>query len=172
VVRLAATAVPRLPGLAAPAGPAVLPGWTDRRLDAVLVQLPARALRLLAEADRGAVAGLLGLGDGLTPAGDDVLAGWLVTRHAAGLDGEPVAAAVARARHRTTTLSATLLDRAAAGETVPQLRDVLAGVAAGLPPDRTRALVDDLLAVGHSSGAGLALGASLALAPMWTGVPA
>ena len=64
---------------------------------------------------------------------------------------------------RTTTLSATLLKRAAAGESVPQLRRLLVGVAASLPLDGLRPLLHDLLAVGHSSGAGLATGAALAV---------
>ena len=142
----------------------MLPG-ADPRLDAARAQLPADALRLLATADPAAVPYLLGRGDGVTPVGDDVLAGWLVTRHAEGAGGGPVATAIAQSRDRTTTLSATLLDRAAAGEAVPPLRRLLVCLAAGEPPHRVRARLDELLAVGHSSGAGLALGVTLALGP-------
>ena len=167
VARVATAEVPRLSGLTDAAGTLrdwVLPG-ADRRLDAVRAQLPTAALLLLAAADPAAVPDLLGRGDGVTPVGDDVLAGWLVTRHAAGVTGGPMTVAIARSRDRTTTLSATLLDRAAAGEAVPPLRRLLVGLAASEPPDRVRARLDELLAVGHSSGAGLALGVTLALDP-------
>ncbi len=74
-----------------------------------------------------------------------------------------MAAAVLAGLARTTTLSATLLQRAAAGESVPQLRRLLVGVAGALPLAGLRPLLHDLLAVGHSSGAGLATGAALAV---------
>ena len=174
VTRVSAMAVPRLPTLTAAAG--VVVDWprygAHPRLDAVLSQLPPGALDRLAAADPAAVTELLGRGDGLTPVGDDVLAGWLVTRHAASLGGDAVAAGVARCRDRTGTLSATLLDRAASGETLPQLRDLLLGLAQTAAPGLVRALLDDLLAVGHTSGAGLAVGLALAMAPVRARVPA
>lgn len=131
----------------------------------VSVTLPAPALRSLAAGDPYAVAQLIGRGEGLTPLGDDVLAGWLVTRAAAGLDHGDVGSAVLAATGRTTTVSATLLRRALAGESVPQLRDLLICVGAGAGPDQLRCRLDDVLAVGHTSGVGLALGAALAVAP-------
>jgi hypothetical protein len=174
VARVTAVALPRLPGVAGRSDIGAAHGWTrrgaDLRLEAVVAQLPPGSVDLLAAADPAAVTDLLGRGDGLTPVGDDVLAGWLVTRYAAGLSGDAVAGAVTRCRARTTTLSATLLDRAAAGETVPPLRDLLLALAAGAAPGRVRGLLDGLLAVGHSSGAGLALGVGLALAPAHAGV--
>jgi hypothetical protein len=177
VARVTSMAVPRLPGLRASAAAVrAVPDWqrpgSDPRLDGVLAQLRPGALDLLAAAEPAAVTELLGRGDGLTPVGDDVLAGWLVTRHAAKRGGAAVATAVARSRTRTTTLSATLLDRAAAGETLPQLRDLLVGLGEGATSDRVRLLRDDLIAVGHSSGAGLAVGVALALAPVRAGVRA
>ena len=165
VGRLSAVAAPPLPGLADRGGllaPWLRPG-TDPRLDAVRAELPAPALGLLAAGESGAVDALLGLGGGLTPLGDDVLAGWLVARRAAGLPHDAVAAAVAAGATRTTTLSATLLQRAAAGEAVPELRRLLVAVDASAPPHHLRALLLDLLCVGHSSGAGLATGAALAV---------
>jgi len=165
VARVITAQVPLLSGLteaAATLRDRVLPG-ADPRLDAARAQLPADALRLLAIADSSAVPDLLGRGDGVTPVGDDVLAGWLVTRHAMGAGGGPVAIAIAQSRDRTTTLSATLLDRAAAGEAVPPLRRLLVCLAAGEPADRLHARLDELLRVGHSSGAGLAVGVTLAL---------
>ncbi len=105
-----------------------------------------------------AVAGLVGLGPGLTPAGDDVLAGALVALVAGGDDDRAAAlrAGVRPCRERTTTLSAALLGHAAAGRAVPQLARHLRA------PDDAVALAA-LLAVGGSSGAALALGARIGL---------
>jgi hypothetical protein len=107
-------------------------------------------------------AGLLGRGPGLTPSGDDVLAGYLVGAAAYG-STDQAADDVRRliesqADRRTTTLSAALLRHAAAGETIPQvsgLLDALGDSARRRPLDRALA---DLYAVGHTSGAALASG--------------
>jgi hypothetical protein len=99
---------------------------------------------------------LLGRGPGLTPLGDDVLAGWLTTRAALGRPDHVLSAAVRRRLGVTTLLSATLLDCATRGEALPQLADWLVE-----PTDST---TDALLAVGATSGAGLLAGAGLALA--------
>ncbi|WP_230465943.1 DUF2877 domain-containing protein [[Actinomadura] parvosata] len=86
---------------------------------------------------------LVGLGPGLTPSGDDVLAGLLVTlRHlgvAAGCGravwlADWLAATVTfDARTRTTPISATLLHCAARGEASPEVIAVLRGVAGRQP---------------------------------------
>ncbi len=134
------------------------------RLARALTELPAEAMQRLAACDAAAVAGLLGFGGGLTPLGDDVLAGWLATGAAT---RHPALAAVRSgvtllARQRTTTLSATLLECAARGEGVPQFRALLRGMATG-DPALVRRSVDDLLDVGDTSGSGLVLGALSAL---------
>ena len=92
--------------------------------------LPAGALELLAAGDPGSPA-LLGAGPGLTPLGDDVLAGWLATAVACRHPLLPrIRSAVALAApERTTVLSATLLACAARGEGVPEFRSLLSGVA-------------------------------------------
>lgn len=105
---------------------------------------------------------LLGLGPGLTPAGDDVLAGALVAlRATADPAADTLAAAVEAApATRTTTLSAALLTHATRGECVPELAgflDALDGRA-----DLTNALAR-LRAVGGTSGTALAAGVRLAL---------
>jgi hypothetical protein len=106
---------------------------------------------------------LLGRGPGLTPLGDDVLAGWLATRAAAGRPDPVLASTVRRRLGVTTLLSATLLDCALRGEVLPQLADWLA--------DPTTATTDALLSVGATSGAGLLTGAQLALASLATRDP-
>jgi hypothetical protein len=126
--------------------------------------LPDGALAALVRSDPEAVPALLGLGPGLTPLGDDVLGGWLATAVATRHPGlEAVRTAVAlTARDRTTTLSATLLACAARGEVVPELRNLLAGVADGDETAIVKSL-DALVSVGDTSGAGVLLGAVIAL---------
>jgi hypothetical protein len=115
-----------------------------------------------------AVSQLLGRGPGLTPTGDDVLAGALVTLAAL---GSPLTATLGRAvlaasPDATTTVSAGLLRHAVAGECIPQLADVLTALggttepAVGALPRAAGAL----LAVGHCSGAGLLHGVLVAVA--------
>jgi hypothetical protein len=70
--------------------PAPLRGGWQAALDAALAECPPPPALLaagLAALRGGAIAGLAGLGPGLTPAGDDVLAGYAAWRHA---DGAPV----------------------------------------------------------------------------------
>jgi hypothetical protein len=120
--------------------------------------LPGKALHLLAAGDPAAVPLLLGRGDGLTPLGDDVLGGWLAARVAAGRPVGRVAETCRARRRATTTLSAELLDCAARGEVLPEYAAWLA--APGGDPAAARTA---LLAVGHTSGAGLLVGGALAL---------
>jgi hypothetical protein len=111
-----------------------------------------------------AVRGLVGLGPGLTPAGDDVLCGALAALTALG-DGERrarLAAAVTRHAPRTTTLSAALLHAAAEGYGVPELTRLIVAVLRDEPADARRALAA-VLQIGHSSGVALATGALLVL---------
>jgi Protein of unknown function (DUF2877) len=102
---------------------------------------------------------LVGRGGGLTPLGDDVLCGWIATHRAAGVPTPEVDGVVRAHLHRTTLLSATLLDCAMQGEAIPELGRFLRAVGTAAEPDRAA----DLLGVGGSSGAGLLLGARLAL---------
>ena len=135
----------------------------DARLAVVRRELSGEALRDLAAAEPASVARLLGAGPGLTPLGDDVLSGWLVTAAAtdhAAADG--VREAVRAQGSRTTLLSATLLGCAADGEALPEVRD-LVHASGGLRPGRVDRAFDRLLSVGGTSGAGLAVGCLLAL---------
>ena len=101
---------------------------------------------------------LVGRGPGLTPLGDDVLAGALVAAHAVGdprLGSWRAATLAALAAGRSTAVSRALLHHARDGWAVPELADFVVAVCAG---DATRA-AGPLLRVGHTSGAGLAAGA-------------
>jgi hypothetical protein len=102
---------------------------------------------------------LLGLGPGLTPAGDDVRAGLIVALHHHPRRRAPLAAAVTRlAPRRTTALSAALLRHAAAGRALPAVMDVADHLAGHGPSGDAERVVGRLLAVGSSSGAALAHG--------------
>jgi hypothetical protein len=114
------------------------------------LDLPADGRLTAAHVDR-----LVGRGPGLTPLGDDVLAGWMATRAALGRPDATVAAAVRGRLGATTLLSATLLDCASRGEVLPQLGAWLA--------DPAPVHAEALLAVGATSGAGLMTGAALAI---------
>jgi hypothetical protein len=123
----------------------------------------------LAEPDSQAVLAaarrLMGNGPGLTPLGDDVLAGALA---AARLLGESVGnrrlcrvvtevapTLCAAARERTTALAATLLRHAGRGEVDDASAALLRALCGQGDPGTA---LDRLLAVGHSSGRGLATG--------------
>jgi hypothetical protein len=98
-----------------------------------------------------AVAGLLGRGAGLTPEGDDLLAGAFAVLAAV---GEPVAPPD-DLRERTTALSATLLELAAAGAAPRPLHAVL-----GVRDEHWRGALRELERLGSSSGRAIARGAA------------
>lgn len=146
---------------------------------AVVSQLNQRAARLLAAAragDRGAVMGaarsLLGLGPGLTPSGDDWLAGLVLTlRH---LDDDsapppalPPSAVRAAAREAvqpglTTVVSEHMLQHALDGRGARPLHNLLAALAE-LDPTGAASAVEALLRIGHTSGSDQLCGVLAAL---------
>ena len=136
--------------------------------EALLAALPAEAAGLdpvpaaaataagLAGGDAGPALGLLGRGRGLTPAGDDVVAGALAALELLGTpDPAAVGAVLDAAAEATTLLSAALLRCAARGQVLPQAAELLRALCGGGP---VGAALDALLAVGATSGAALALG--------------
>jgi len=127
-------------------------------------ELGAAAVRLSAEHARLAACGLVGLGAGSTPAGDDFLCGFLAAlgsaagdriAHRAFLDG--LREAVAGLLPATTDLGANAL-RCALRELVPApLHELAAALAAGRTPE-ARSALGRACAQGHSSGADLCTG--------------
>ncbi|WP_169949490.1 DUF2877 domain-containing protein [Microbispora sp. H11081] len=146
---------PRRPGLDPDGAPALL----ERGC------LAGSLLESITAAER-----LIGLGPGLTPSGDDMLAGLLVALRRLGAAADVpravwladwLAAAVTYdARSRTTPVSATLLHCAARGEASPEVTAVLRGVAGHQPLEPA---VRRLLRLGHTSGADLAWGVQIGL---------
>lgn len=109
---------------------------------------------------RAAASGLIGLGAGLTPAGDDVLTGLAFA--AAQLGGPlamiPEAIATVAVPGTTHAVSLTALRQACAGRAVQLLIDVLAAVCGQGPDERIPATVAALVALGHTSGTDLGHG--------------
>ncbi len=106
---------------------------------------------------------LLGRGSGLTPFGDDVTCGMLATLLAT---GDACAMALRErvldlAPDRTTSLSATLLRRAAEGDVLPVFADAVSSLAQ--EDENASERIQRLLSIGHTSGAGMLLGFSIAL---------
>ncbi len=113
-----------------------------------------------------AVTALLGLGPGLTPAGDDALAGALIALCAFGqrATAEQLASALLPlARRRTNAISCAHLKAAAAGEGTAALHDTLVA-AIGADERGTIDGVRRLDRIGHSSGWD-ALAGTLAIFP-------
>lgn len=109
----------------------------------------------------GTVAELLGRGPGLTPAGDDLLCGFLAGDVAFGRERNDVRSAVlTRLRERpcaTTSLSRQLLRLACDGNAIDEVISFARALCGEDPAGLERA-VDGLVGVGHSSGAALAFG--------------
>jgi hypothetical protein len=128
--------------------PLLRPGTVDR-FAAALTEGRAAA----------AVGPVLGRGTGLTPAGDDLVAGALAALRAVAAASplaEALGAAVrALAPDRTTQLSSALLLAADEGAVVPEAAAVLRALA-GIGD--LGAALDRLVAVGHTSGSYLAAG--------------
>jgi len=118
---------------------------------------------------RSRIGGLIGLGPGLTPSGDDLVCGLLAGLHVFALRSPGlrsrletsraiIAASVQDSAHRTTALSRTLLHYAARGVAVEPLLRVLWSLGSGRGVDA----LDELLCIGHSSGSDMLTGAVIA----------
>ena len=120
------------------------------------------AASALAQGDPEPCRELLGDGPGLTPAGDDVVAGAMAAcaLFAAGPHRHEMQMLVARAGIATTALSAALLSCAARGQVVPEAAELLRvlGNGSAIVPALKR-----LRAVGSTSGTALAIGMVAAL---------
>jgi hypothetical protein len=119
----------------------------------------------LAAGDPAPAIAVIGLGPGLTPAADDVVAGTLAVLALTGRLDESVRCAIdSRAATHTTGLSAALLTAAGRGEVIPQAARVLSLLAAGAQVGRIHAAAADLFRVGSTSGHDLCAGMAGALA--------
>ena len=144
-----------------------------------IARLASEAILMLSGATRcfdlesaeQAAARLVGLGAGGTPAGDDLLVGFLaglwpsvagIRRRADFATG--LAAAVRGLAARTNDVSRVYLEAAAAREVSERLANVITCIAAAAAPAAVAEAAAAALAVGHSSGADGMLGLLLGLA--------
>jgi hypothetical protein len=161
----------------APSPPsAVLPGFAARlaRLwraatprawcgSRAMARAAARSTLSRARPLEGALAGIVGCGPGLTPAGDDVLAGILavVSSPLAGEAGaeahQAMRRAVERLAPRTTALSGHMLRQAARG-LLGQMPLDLVGALAGGSADALDYAIRSIAATGATSGADVSMG--------------
>lgn len=113
-----------------------------------------------AAALRVAIRGLIGLGTGLTPAGDDVLTGLAFAAAQLGgpLTAVPAAVMAAAVPGSSHDISLTALRQACAGRAVQPLSDLLAVLCGQSRPEQLPHAVAALLAIGHTSGTDLAHG--------------
>ncbi|GGL29830.1 DUF2877 domain-containing protein [Phycicoccus endophyticus] len=145
-----------------------------RAVRSLLDGASAEAPGWLARGVRGALGGgdphaavhaLVGRGPGLTPSGDDALAGGLLVRRARGAAlaaGDPLLHAVRGRLGATTAVSASLLAAAGGGWATPEaVRLVDAAARADL--DAVEAALPAVLALGHTSGRDLVAGVAAAL---------
>jgi hypothetical protein len=146
---------------ALPTGPCDTSALRSVAAGSALLQSPLRARadaahRAVAGGDLGEAAALLGgLGPGLTPSGDDALAGILLAaRIRWTIAAEPYLVAIAN-QVNTHSISRQFLVWAARGQSIEPVHDVLMGVSAVA-----------LSAYGHTSGADLALGLVWGLADL------
>jgi hypothetical protein len=122
-------------------------------------------LAFLAQGEREAVAGLLGLGPGLTPSGDDLLAGALTALAATGEQVHRDALGrlvLDRASELTSPYSAALLAAAAEGDASALWHGILTCLLGPCECD-TDSLLDAVDGIGHTSGWDMLAGAIIAL---------
>ena len=141
---------------------ALVAGVAQMRAAATALIHGADSAELITEAARR----LLGLGEGLTPSGDDILTGFaFVAAHRGfGLTAllQPLATAVRDGDDSTTLLSIVTLRAALAGRARQRLHDLATAVIDGDSP-RIVTLASETAAIGHTSGYDILTGIRLAL---------
>jgi len=113
-----------------------------------------------------AAAGLVGLGEGLTPEGDDILGGYLFTlrslssirRLTLNIDWEAVTAWLHSVAQRTNAISHCMLVDHARGDACAPLVEFVRGALEGTSDERLAQLVVDVAGIGASSGRSLLVG--------------
>jgi hypothetical protein len=148
-------------------GPRLLGAVHDAPASAFGLPLPGAfsVARALASGDPAPAVSVIGLGPGLTPAADDVIAGALAALALTGrLDDSVRRAIESRATTHTSALSAALLAAAGRGEVIPPAARVLALLAGGASANRIASAAAGLFRVGSTSGHDLCAGMAGALA--------
>lgn len=154
--------------LAALCGQSTPPTAVGERLAEAALELEAGVRAGDAGMAGAAAGGLLGLGTGLTPSGDDFLCGLLAALWCTSAEGGPQrrfvqgwGAALSARLEGTNAISATFLEGAIAGcfpAKVLRFAAALAQAPSGHAHEGARGALDDLCALGHSSGMDTATG--------------
>jgi len=103
---------------------------------------------------------LVGLGEGLTPSGDDFLSGLLFCINTIqrlcprfiNLDPFEQLSFIESAKQRTHLISFTLLKDSSNGQSVEPFHELIRAILSDQPPERIRQLVSCLTQIGHSTG--------------------
>jgi hypothetical protein len=139
---------------------------TDAARLARLIQLGESIHQQDLDQATGLIEGLLGLGRGLTPSGDDVTIGLLLMLNRGRMNSpadrdNALKRVVESAYQRTTTISANLIECAANGEADERLINVVDGIVTGTPS--IEECVDNVLDWGSSLGVDALVGMAIAL---------
>ena len=145
------------PAVASPASGETLSLLTPR-VRPTLARLRAAVEAASPAALVDAAAGLVGLGPGLTPSGDDFLVGFLGTLRLSDAPGAALVNAAAApflalAAERTTLVALSFLRHALRGEFAAPVQAVLDGLRGSTPTARFEEAVAAVLGWGHTSGA-------------------
>jgi len=151
---------------------------------AVARTMSARVRELVKAAGRldppaeASVAGLIGLGPGLTPAGDDFLVGFLTgLRCTTGKKEERLeflsglGKTIVRLSRRTNDISRTYLFHATRGQVSSKLAALADAIVSGDRPDSLLPIAEDAMRVGHSSGMETVTGLLIGLFAWVSGPP-
>ena len=140
-----------------------------RRVSAIIPRLAIAARTRDADGALHLLAQLVGIGPGLTPAGDDFIIGWLagltlLAQSPAQFEFlRAIGDGIGSLKHATTSVSAQQLDDACAMMFSERLSDVCMAIAAGEPNGTLGLRLAAQLAVGATSGADAAAGLMFAL---------
>jgi hypothetical protein len=122
------------------------------------------------------ICSLIGLGTGLTPAGDDLLVGFLGGLWCSVRDNPErlqfvsnLGEAVLQHSHLTNDISRTYLNCAAQGQISSLLADLAAAISLGENSDRLLNVLETAMCVGHTSGMDAVTGLLIGIAA-WEGV--
>ena len=118
--------------------------------------------------------GLVGLGSGLTPSGDDLLVGYLAGLWCSVLDKSErkqfvsdLGKVVVHLSQQTNDISRTYLYHATRGQVSSRLADLAEAICCGENSDRLLTTVESAMQVGHTSGMDAVTGLLIGLA-VWT----
>ncbi len=135
-----------------------------------------QAARRLEPPPEAVVAGLIGLGPGLTPAGDDLLVGFLTGLHCtSGMDEarrafcQDLGKTIVQLSPRTNDISRTYLVCAARSQVSGALLALADAIAKGMEPAGLLPVAEAAMRVGHSSGMETVGGFLSGLSAWWKG---